>query len=455
MNRTRISIILLFLVTLAGIAGTHGGQAAAPTAIGGGGHPAQNPWLIKTIESTSGTTLGQYVSLSYHDFAEKPYISHYDATNQDLRLTYPTSSNGNCNPASDWYCEIVDSNGDVGAYSSFDYYYTYTEQKLGIAYYDATNHALKIAIWSVSPSPGWTISTIQQGNTLYDIGLYPSLQFDSNGDAHISYLMLTDAITPVDDALMYASYVGSGGNCGEGDVAGKWQCNSVESDENTGQYTSLKLAGSAETPVIACYDSSPGVVKLCVVGSGCEIIDNVGGGFPSLVIDASDHARIAYYDKTAGTLKYAKYVGTGGNCGGNAYQCDVIDTAGADLNQVGISMVIGGSGYPIIAYQDASDEQGLPVLKTARPVAAYGMTIGNCGPQVGLIYEWQCETIDDGTQGGGGGHLSEADYVSVDVDPTGLTYIAYSEYDDYYSLTRLKLAYQYRPHTVFLPLVVR
>jgi hypothetical protein len=205
MFKTRITIVLLLIVTLLGAASIRGGQAAPPAAVSGGGYPALEPWLIKTIEAASGMTLGQYVSLTYHGFAEKPYISHYDATNHDLRLTYPTADTGNCDPATDWYCELVDSTGDVGKYSSFDYYYTASTRKLGIAYYDATNYALKIAIWSTFPSPGWTISTIQQGNGLVAIGLYPSLQFDSDGDAHISYLSQTADIVPTNDDLSLCS----------------------------------------------------------------------------------------------------------------------------------------------------------------------------------------------------------------------------------------------------------
>ena len=70
-------------------------------------------------------------------------------------------------------------------------------------------------------------------------------------------------------------------------------------------------------------------------------------------------------------------------------------------------------GYPAIAYQDDSDPMGFSVLKVARPALAHGTTIGNCGPIVNLFRRWQCTTIDDATQGGGAGHLFEADFASL------------------------------------------
>ena len=106
----------------------------------------------------------------------KPYISHYNATTQDLHLTYPVDQNGNCGTNNDWYCEVVDSVGDVGQYSSIAIYDhgTASTRKTGIAYYDATNRALKTAIWScptIGPC-GWNISTIQQGTIgVSDLGV--------------------------------------------------------------------------------------------------------------------------------------------------------------------------------------------------------------------------------------------------------------------------------------------
>ncbi len=92
-----------------------------------------------------------------------------------------------------------------------------------------------------------------------------------------------------------------------------------------------------------------------------------------------------------------------------------------------------------------SDDIGISIgahLAPIRPALAHGATVGNCGPIVNLFHRWQCATIDDATQGGGAGHLYEAAFASVAVDPNGLAAIAYNEIDDYFNEGRLKVAYQ-------------
>ena len=155
---------------------------------------------------------------------------------------------------------------------------------------------------------------------------------------------------------------------------------------------------------------------------------------------------MAYHSPLSGELSYAKYVGSAGNCGfGGAesqYQCDILDTIGDGQSQVGISIAVDLQGYPIIAYEDASDPTGVSVLKVARPVLAHGIPAGNCGPIGSLGHSWQCTTIDDATQGGGAGNLYEADFAAVAVDPNGFAVIAYNEYDDLNNEGRLKFAGQ-------------
>jgi hypothetical protein len=86
----------------------------------------------------------------------------------------------------------------------------------------------------------------------------------------------------------------------------------------------------------------------------------------------------------------------------------------------------------------------------ARPAAALAQTEGNCGPLVGGLPSWQCDTIDDG-----GEQLDEGSYASVTVDPRGLASIAYYESRRDAPLTagRLKVARQ--GFWVYLPVVVR
>ncbi len=415
--------------------------------------PANAPWSFEAIAGITGGDVGKHVSIAFIPGTGKPYISYYDETIGDLRLIYPHATSGNCGPNNEWYCEAPDTEGDVGQYSSIDYYRNDVtgENKIGIAYYDATNDALKVAIWSSTgiPVPGWTVSTIDDGGVgNFSIGRFASLKFDSTGAVHIVYTYsYTDGMGgPPSNTIGHAHSVASGGDCGEGAAAGRWQCDNISGgDPSYGFFSSLALT-TADVPVVA---STEGDLSLCDKGSGawsCRTIDNFGGGTISLAIDQLDFPHIASYDRDNGKLMYAKYVGSGGNCGLDGgtyeYQCDVIDTIGEGLNQVGISIAVDLEGYPIIAYQEASDPMGVSVLNIARPAFAHGTSIGNCGPIVNLNHSWQCTTIDDATQGGGAGNLYEADFTSVAVDPNGFAAIAYNEYDDYNNEGRLKFAYQ-------------
>jgi hypothetical protein len=145
-------------------------------------------------------------------------------------------------------------------------------------------------------------------------------------------------------------------------------------------------------------------------------------------------------------LGYAVYVGSGGNCGFNSsstkfeWQCDEIESVGTGSHPMGVALVVDGANYPFIAYQSGATQ-----LKVARPAAALGLLIGNCGP-VNLFYTWQCETISFGIS------IGQGDYVDLAVNSTGLATIAY-----YGNITAtdgdLKVAYQRLQ--IFLPLAVK
>ena len=468
-KRTCIGLIIAVILSIL-VIGIVAGQSMQSTS---SPPPATLPWVMKTVDAPSGGTAGQYNSVALSPETGKPYISYYDATHSELRLSYPVASSGNCGPNNSWSCEVVDTSGNVGQDNAVDYYYNSSTgtRKIGISYYDATNQALKVAVWSCgSHFCTWHISTIQTtaGNTFSSTGFNTSLKFDSTGAIHISYQTRN---LFADEVLMYAHSVNSGGNCGVGTAAGKWQCDSVTTDPDAGEHTSLAV--SADDSIwIASFDSSSGstgtgVVSICTwTGSlwYCTNIAYVDGGFPALSVDGNNHAYLAYYDAANGTLKAAEFVGAGdatANCGYNSvpqytYRCDVIDDSiGSGVNQMGIDLAVDADGHPLIAYEDASDLFGISVLNIARPIDAYGQISGNCGPQVGILHQWQCDTLDNATEGGGGGHLHEADYVSTAVNSAGLVFVSYYEYDDYNDEGEGRLKVIYQQHTVFLPMIVK
>jgi hypothetical protein len=254
----------------------------------------------------------------------------------------------------------------------------------------------------------------------------------------------------------YAHSVSSGGNCGVGPAASKWQCDIIETGTGLGQYTSLDLNDSNQ-PRIAYYDSNNLDLRYEVwLGTGtgncgpsnnwwCGRVNFAGdfGRFASMQVNqTTNNAYIAYYDATLGKLKYAHWIGGGGNCGdtflGNVvWQCETIDDMGTGLTQAGISLAVDAGGYPNIVYQDASDPMGPAVLKIARPSNVVGQPIGNCGPSGGLFLTWQCDVLDVG-----GSEVDEANYASLTFNSAGLATVAYYETDNYYSTGYLKVLQQ-------------
>jgi hypothetical protein len=205
---------------------------------------------------------------------------------------------------------------------------------------------------------------------------------------------------------LVAQYIGSGGNCGPGN---SWYCRRVHQPAlDTGKYVSL-------------------------------------------YVEDSGLAHIAYHNATNGTLEYAEWVGSGGNCGFSSismqweWQCDEIDDMGTSLTSMGVALAEDGAGYPIIAYQDGSDDQAPVALQVARPhVALDPNTVPNCGSQ-DLFLTWYCECID-----GGGSYTDEAGSVSLAVNSAGLVTIAYHELYSYQFPPEgnLKVAYQrFNRHT--------
>jgi hypothetical protein len=162
-------------------------------------------------------------------------------------------------------------------------------------------------------------------------------------------------------------------------------------------------------------------------------------------VNNADQPHIAHYDNINGTLEYATYVGTGGNCESlgspvEEWQCDDIEDIGISSDPKGLSIAVDGAGYPIIAYQSGGSG-----LKIARPAIAMGIPIGNCGP-TNPFYTWQCELISLGFGFGQG------DYMSLAVNSAGLSTIAYHGYV-VGGIGDLKVTYQRLQ--VFVPLTLR
>lgn len=422
-------------------------------------------WYTDLLDETDDR--GTHTAIAFDIYNSTAWISYYDESYDNLMVAHQVSSGGNCGPNNGWKCETVDEIGNVGLYNAIDVYPDPTPggtngRRVGVSYYDATNHALKFAEYLCLPICYWYLTTIESGTTSPSVpayGLYTSIKYDISGTPHIAYYYSNPS---GDDALRYAYRVSSGGNCGVGSAVGKWQCVSVDTGILLGQYTSLELAyaGTLVKPYIAYYDGGAGDLRLAQYegmggGGGCThpywyclTIDGTDadvGKFASLRL--SSVLRLAYYDATNNKVKFASSVAGGtGNCGGTAFRCFAIEET--NLSTRGLSLAVDGDGQPLVAYRYVSE--GFSQLRVAQPIEALGLSKGNCGPLgMDLNYTWQCQSVDTA----GITLHSYAEYVAAAFDPQGIPAIAYSV--NLFNLTggdyNLRLAR--RGMTVFLPLV--
>ncbi len=121
----------------------------------------------------------------------------------------PTGASGGAEENSRWRVDTVDSDGNVGAFSSI------TLDSNGyphLAYLGNSN--LKYARWSGND---WHFENVDSEG-----GSYPSINLDSNGFPHISY--------QANGNLKYARWSGS-----------DWYIWTVDSDGNTGMFTSMRV----------------------------------------------------------------------------------------------------------------------------------------------------------------------------------------------------------------------
>jgi hypothetical protein len=277
----------------------------------------------------------------------------------------------------------------------------------------------------------WFIGTVD-GDTSNDRGQHASVAIDPTDDTiYVSYYDASSG-----DLYMAQSGMVTG-NCGPDS---KWYCQKVSSDAvDWGKYSSIAVhtgAGLADWKVGIAHYASGGdlVYSECaypvslstaegskgVTGGGCSwthsTIDTGNpifiykGRYTSLAFGANGTPHISYYTHVAlgdDSLRYARYVGSGGNCGSgaaaNQWECKTIDTGDGVGQYTSISLY--GADYPEIAYYDSGNDR----LKRAIYTGGFG---SGCNPSLG---DWACSVID--TAGG--------KYASVGRGLDGHLYIAY------------------------------
>jgi len=275
--------------------------------------------------------------------------------------------------------QTVDSVGDVGQYSSLNLFANGTPQ---IAYYDATNHALKIATWN---GTGWQflvpLATTPLG--VDHVGMYCSATVDSANNTFVSaYDATTQSLVFGTSVENYTEVIDSASNSGNYssiavnsfthtivisyydqpnanlkfavNVSGTsaWQTSSVDTGGDVGQYSNIATGYANDSCSILYYDATNHDLKQAVEWGGNSwvkrVLDSTGdvGKWPSQAMKGTDWYA-AYYDQTNGNLKCMDYVG---NVGSGPV---VVDSSG-DVGRY-TSIAVNSTGVPFISYYDATN----------------------------------------------------------------------------------------------------
>jgi hypothetical protein len=209
-----------------------------------------------------------------------------------------------------WLVEAVDTSIEVGMYVSMKL------ERLGphrahISYYDHARKELKYAVQGlrivkidgtqILVRGPWIIERIDTG------GEESALALDSNNIPHISYV---DSIT---NTTKYATRVEKGGNCGQSEAQGKWQCTVVDRDR--GQHTSIAIAPTGALPQMSYYRDdklrharrTPSGDGNCADGAWhCTDIDDSTATHTAIAVDSDDLGHIVYNKRGTTELAYAR-----------------------------------------------------------------------------------------------------------------------------------------------------
>ncbi len=342
------------------------GMLALGFGIGGGYALAGNThiWHIETVDSDDD--VGRYSSIAL-DSNGNPHITYYDGTYQDLKYAHHDGT---------WHIETVDAAGDVGEYSSIA---LDSGDNPHISYRDQTDLALNYAYYDGT----WHIETVDNSG---NAGQFTSIALDSNDNPHISYIGFglqyayydgTWHIQIVDSGNIYHATsiaLDSGNNphisynvvtpdhLKYAYYDGAWHTETVDSSSHVGQHNSIAL-DSNDKPHISYRDAVNGHLKRAYYDGGwnIEIVDSYGnaGAYSSIALDSNDNPHISYEASGLWAVKYAYYDGT--------WHTETVDSW--DMGEWGTSIVLDSGDNPHISYYDASNND----LKYACP--AYELII--------------------------------------------------------------------------------
>lgn len=193
-----------------------------------------------------------------------------------------------------------------------------------LAVYDADNLVLKYAV----RNPTWQIEVVDADG---DVGEFPSLAYDSAGNAGISYFDYDL------EQLKFARFDGA-----------SWLIEVVDTAPGSGDGGTSLVFDASDNPLIAYTDTDQTQLRLArglAPGWAIEIVDATAEcQWPSLRLDpTTGRPCVSYSVLGDGSLRFARFDGT-------AWIREVVDTA--DWWPSGSSLAMDTSGLPRIAYLD-------------------------------------------------------------------------------------------------------
>jgi len=340
-------------------------------------------WIIETID-TSTNDVGKFTSMAYGG-GDQFHISYYDDTDNDLlyrlysttgpgfvervaqagnvgqytsialdptspykhiayRIAHPGSDLGHAweGGAPGWTLSVPDGPDGVGLYTSVA-----IDGYVHIAYYDATNNALKHA-WTGStwggPPWNWFVEVVDSNG---NAGQDTSIAVAPDDSLHISYFIPSPPGT-----VRHAWGVRDAAN-------NTWQWTITDVGSNAGGYTSLALDSNGYPHIT--YTRGSGLEHAWATWNSAtlawewdtEQIDSRGQS-SSLTIDANDGLHVAYYDSPDDALKYASGMYDSGT-GMWLWETQIVDDpAGENVGQF-TAIAVHDSGSIYIAYYDATN----------------------------------------------------------------------------------------------------
>jgi PKD repeat protein len=314
---------------------------------------------------------------------------------------------------------VDNSSADMGIYNSID---VDTNNNAHISYYDSINTSLKYA----SKVNGiWTPFVVASTD---NVGKFSSIAVDSNNNVHISYYKAGTI-----DNLMYVSKIN-----------GSWVSPvTVESTDDVGQYSSIAV-DSNNNVHISYYKATSTRLKYISKINGswnsAEVVDATGsaGTYTSIAVDSNNNIHISYYDATNTSLKYAskvngawsplKTVDSTGNVG--AYSSIAVDSSdnvhisyydatAANLDLKYVSKVNGVWGVPEVVDSTGDVGKYTSIAVDANNkvhISYYDVTNANLKYATNVSGSWVTAIVASSVSAG---------YTSIAVDSRNKVHISY------------------------------